>query len=510
MKFYLIIVNNFVGLSPDPIIVGTSVTASYTPSFLGEYYLEVYNEWTLTGKECIEVEGATQVFTSTPIVFKMESVDGITFESKFVVPNPGNFSIVIRFYNQNMMMIERWNNFDFSGDRMDYINETTTLVSDIYHYFPNEWTGECAYKSTFSFKPVTDGLYNFTFNSRSDGLIYLDGEYVGYSYQFSNANFQAQMSTENGRLYAFEMQTFDRSVPSASVTLRYSVNSAPLIGIQSYEMFHEKDNYTPSHLTSTSSCHSGYSTVESGSVVTWEVVWGDGLKKDEAWDDENSDSGDGCSSSCQIEEGFAWDGGDLQTKDTWKDCRLTGQSPNDDKSDWETKWGDGMVADDEDCDDGNEDSGDGCSDSWSFEFRYKCSGGSHSTSSTWQEWPDGETTDSNHLTCTVLCGDSVRHSSEEWDDGNQSDSDGCSQSCLIEDDYICTGGDGENKDTCTKWGSGTSPNDDKTEWIAVWGDSRRHEDEEWDDGNEDNNDGCNSSWEIGKEHKTNVLSFFFS
>ena len=439
----------------------------------------------------------------------MESLDGITYESRFVVPNPGNFSVIVRSYNTGSLVIQRWNNLDFSGDILDTVNETSVILSSMYSYFPNVWNGECSYKITFSFKPPQSGLYNFTFSAISDGLIYIDGEYAGYSYQGGNSNFQVQMTTDNDRLYSFEVQVFDRNPPSADLYLQYTVNSGLESYIESYEMYHEEQNYVPSHLTSTSNCHPGFSIVESGSVVTWEVVWGDGLKKDEAWDDENLNSGDGWSSSCQIEEGFAWDGGDLETKDTWKDCRLTGQSPNDAKSDWETKWGDGMVADDEDCDDGNEDSDDGCSDSWSFEFRYKCSGGSHSTSSTCDECPDGETTDSDHTTCSVQCGDSIRHSSEEWDDGNQSDSDGCSQSCLIEDDYICTGGDGENKDTCTKWGNGSSPNGDKTECVAVWGDGKRHEDEEWDDGNENDNDGCNSSWEMGKDNLINICYNLF-
>jgi len=439
----------------------------------------------------------------------MDSVDGLTYKSVIVVSTPGNFSVVTRLYRQNSMAVEKWNNLDFEGGTSEHILESSSIIPDLDSRFTVSWSGNCAYKFSFSFKPSESGLHNFIFSAESDGLIYVDGDYAGYSYSGSDSNFQVQMSTDSGRLYGFEIHVFDRSSPSTSMSLQYSVNSGPVSSIGSQQMYYEDVLDIPSHLTSTSHCHPGYSIVESGNVVTWEIVCGDGLKKDEDWEDENLDNGDGCSSSCQIEDGYACSGGDLVVKDTWIDCRLTGQSPNEDKSDWETKWGDGMVADDEECDDGNEDSDDGCSSSWSFEFRYKCFGGSHSTSSTWQEWPDGETTDSDHTTCRVECGDRLRHSSEEWDDGNKSDSDGCSQSWLIDDDYVCFWRGEENKYVWAEWTRGTSQNEDKSQCVGVWGDGKTFVSEEWDDGNESDNDGCSSSWEIGNNYKINSFYLLF-
>ena len=58
------------------------------------------------------------------------------------------------------------------------------------------------------------------------------------------------------------------------------------------------------------------------------------------------------------------------------------------------------------------------------------------------------------------------------------------------------GGNSTNKDTWVVWSDGTSPNDAGDEWVQKWGDEYKHDDEEWDDGNEDDSDGCSSSWEI--------------
>ena len=49
-------------------------------------------------------------------------------------------------------------------------------------------------------------------------------------------------------------------------------------------------------------------------------IWGDGKRfnrNDAYWDDSNQSNGDGWSSSCQIESGWTWSGGDSSTKDTY-------------------------------------------------------------------------------------------------------------------------------------------------------------------------------------------------
>ena len=81
--------------------------------------------------------------------------------------------------------------------------------------------------------------------------------------------------------------------------------------------------------------------------------------------------------------------------------------------------GNGRLEGDEECDDGNVASGDGCS-----------------------------------AACTSECGDGVVQSAaEQCDDGNRVDGDGCSQFCLVE--HLYAGSGGEAVDTCyAVWGVG--------------------------------------------------------
>ena len=89
--------------------------------------------------------------------------------------------------------------------------------------------------------------------------------------------------------------------------------------------------------------------------------WGDGLRVcPEGWDDGNNNSGDGCSSSWVVEDGYVWNGGNYWRADFWYEI-----------------WGDGLDIGFYDWDDGNIIGGDGCDPSWKIELGYTCGGGSY-------------------------------------------------------------------------------------------------------------------------------------
>ena len=74
------------------------------------------------------------------------------------------------------------------------------------------------------------------------------------------------------------------------------------------------------------------------------------------------------------------------------------------------------------CDDGNNEDGDGCSGSCRIECGRECGG-----------W----TADSAD-TCSAVCGDGQLGGEEACDDGNGVDGDGCSSTCQVEEWWTCT------------------------------------------------------------------------
>jgi fibro-slime domain-containing protein len=115
--------------------------------------------------------------------------------------------------------------------------------------------------------------------------------------------------------------------------------------------------------------------------------------------------------------------------------------------------GNSKKEDGEQCDDGNPDSGDGCSSSCQKEASYyNC--------------------DTVGVLCTdgSECGNGKLEKSELCDDGNQDDDDGCTHDCKVEDGF-----------QCRKEGKACVP---------LCGDSKVVGSETCDDGNTDNEDGC--------------------
>ncbi|MGN1072573.1 MAG: DUF4215 domain-containing protein [Bradymonadia bacterium] len=161
-------------------------------------------------------------------------------------------------------------------------------------------------------------------------------------------------------------------------------------------------------------CLAGLCTYGCGDDSTSPVIvhgCGDGMiSVDEGCDDGNTESGDGCSSTCEVEPGY-------ECETAGEACVPTGGEDKD-------VCGDGKVGSSESCDDGNSRSGDGCSSSCRVESGYECpTAGQPCVPVS----GDGD-----------VCGDGVVGASEICDDGNTESGDGCSGDCLaIEDGYIC-------------------------------------------------------------------------
>lgn len=160
-----------------------------------------------------------------------------------------------------------------------------------------------------------------------------------------------------------------------------------------------------------------------------------------------------------------------------------------------TTCGDGVTAGVEQCDDGNTTPGDGCDESCNTEIQ-GCGDG-EVVSGDGEECDDGgqaafDGCDDQCLVeagwdcngspsvCTEICGDGLVVGDETvlggCDDGNSTDGDGCDFQCQVEDGYICVNEPSQCQTGC----------DDGT--IAGI--------EQCDDGNSDSGDGCDASCQL--------------
>jgi cysteine-rich repeat protein len=170
-------------------------------------------------------------------------------------------------------------------------------------------------------------------------------------------------------------------------------------------------------------------------------ICGDGVRtKGEQCDDGNLDDGDGCDSVCHVETFFVCTFGNLTVNGTREPdfCReICGDGERVQSNQTKAKLAgfyrinnDASVDRINDCDDGNNIDGDGCSSECKVE-----------TYLGW-ECEDNQTAAGNvegpRSACSARCGDGMRTNEEECDDGNMLSRDGCSSTCTVETGYVCS------------------------------------------------------------------------
>jgi len=182
-----------------------------------------------------------------------------------------------------------------------------------------------------------------------------------------------------------------------------------------------------------SSCEVETGWTCSGDPSSCSTVCGDGLiKGSEGCDDDGTTAGDGCSATCIVETGYSCSG---------------------EPSSCSGICGDGLIKGSEGCDDDGTTAGDGCSATCTVETGYSCSGEPSS--------------------CSTVCGDGYVKGSEECDDSDTDSGDGCSSACVVETGFSCSGEPSSCSSTC--------------------GDGVVASDEGCDDNDTDAGDGCSAT-----------------
>ncbi len=154
----------------------------------------------------------------------------------------------------------------------------------------------------------------------------------------------------------------------------------------------------------------------------------------------------------------------------------------------------------EQCDDGNNTSGDGCSSRCKTEGATAVCG--NGTKEGAEQCDDGNKVNGDGcsagclLETTPVCGNGTKEGSEECDDGNKVNGDGCSAACLNEDpNAVCGNGTKESGEACDDGnltpGDGCEPNCTVT--PVECGNGIKETGEQCDDGNKNNGDGCSAA-----------------
>ena len=499
--------------------------------------------------------GAKQTITA-PVDQLMTDVGDGTYTYNFSVQIDGALTIIIKLIDASGVYAIWYPNTSYSEPNEKINITTNMYFSDYGINWVSLPNGDEYFTATFYFKlkPPTTDTYTFSLYHDNGCEAVIDGVTWFDLHTVTSGVFTQTktMALNAGQSYSFVVN-FLETLGKAEIFLKWSTSTMALTPIPSNYFFYTKKvasspyqitvnwptgyySNIPSSPTkckevwgegikaeseacddgntvSGDGCSADWSTIESGFIcsgstwqvwnngkspdapkTSWIIQWGDGLRAgSEVWDDGNTSSGDGWSSDCStIENGYAWTGGGLTSKDI---CTFwtAGFYPNALKSQWVTTCGDSLRAGSEVWDDGNILSSDGWNSSCStVESGYIWVGGSTTSKDTWTKCQNGYYPNSSKSQWVTTWGDGLRAGSEKWDDGNTNSGDGCkSDWSSVESGYVCSGGTPTSKDTCTKWDKGFYQNDSSnpTTCVTKWGDGIRAGGEICDDGNAISGDG---------------------
>jgi fibro-slime domain-containing protein len=311
--------------------------------------------------------------------------------------------------------------------------------------------------------------------------------------------------------------------------------------INSGEQCDDGNTMTGDGCGATCQIESGWACPNAGQACMQVMYCGDGVvETGETCDDGNTTPGDGCSGVCQLQPGYAcpsagqpcvqiWvcgnghvdpgevcdDGNTASGDGCSADCSLVESGytcPNVNGSGGpcvkapDNVCGDGHIAGNEQCDDGNTSSNDGCSSTCAVESGWNCP------------------TAGQPCVRNAYCGNGIVDGKDQCDDGNNTSNDGCSADCKLEQGWACVSTGTPPKSVChkTTCGDGVKEGFEQCDdgnlipydgcsasctiepkcqggtCTAVCGDGLKFPQEECDDGNTTSGDGCDSTCHLEK------------
>jgi cysteine-rich repeat protein len=244
--------------------------------------------------------------------------------------------------------------------------------------------------------PIT-GTVNFRAIQDDGADVYIDG--VRYINQFSvecECDDTFSISMTEGEFYYLYI-VYQEKTLDIKLELYWSYSGQAEIIIPSTAFYYPEWSGNQAYAL-TIACADGMA-LTAASPNKCVSTCGDGNEaSDEGCDDDDTDNGDGCSSTCTVEAGWVCSGGSETTADTCTQCAA------------------GYIQDDA----------------------------------------------SNPENCVTDCGDGLRVGTEVCDDNDTNDSDGCSSTCTVEAGWVCDGGSSSSVDTCTQCTTGYIQDDSTT------------------------------------------------
>ena len=292
------------------------------------FWIYIENQWSkATAFSWDNVSNQRQVLQTEVDAQMTDNLDG-TYSYTYSVNLDGTITMYVLLYTQYGVYAEYFNNIVYSGTVANY-DTLTQMSKNFGGGLVTSTQGDCV-SANFYFKiqPLLSDTYTIYLIKDDYGIFYLNGvaKVSGTGGTHSFSQYLNMNQFYSGKISWVEQYG------SANIELDWSYTSRTQIAIPSQNL------YYPAYVASSpynivSTCPFGYTGYNSSSPTICKEICGDGYRIGvEECDDKNTNSNDGCSSTCTIESGWVCFDGSSSHQDT---CRwwIAGFYPNSSKND---------------------------------------------------------------------------------------------------------------------------------------------------------------------------------
>lgn len=290
-----------------------------------DYFIGWYNHCTTNGSFfwCNDVAGQELVFNADSDV-QMTHLGGGSYEGSMQITRPGAISIVVYKYVDGVIYTDYYPQDSFLGDPDFTAYETTIDFS---------WGSGIVYGTVSDY--VSIGYYfrltipatgNYVFETYSDreNDLFIDGATAINGPTHSTVASPTYSYTA-GQHVDGVLEFFDFT-GNTEVHLYWRFNGGAQTVIPTSAYSAKTHVNSPKQVTVV--CPPGFTKVTESGYPICRVRCGDGMRHpSEECDDNDKGNGDGCSSTCTIENMWTCTGGSVSSQDACTQCTL-GTSPN--------------------------------------------------------------------------------------------------------------------------------------------------------------------------------------
>ena len=293
------------------------------------FWIKIENQWSkATEFYWYDVSNQRKVLQTEIDAQMTDNLDG-TYTYTYSTDLDGTISVSVLLYTEYGVYAEYFNNIVYTGTVANYATPSQMSLNFGAGLVTSTQGDNVSANFYFKLQPLKSDTYTLYLLKDDYAIVYVEG--VSKASGTGGTHSFTQFLNMN-QFYTIKISWIEYG-GIASVELDWSYTGQAQIAIPSQNLYYPA-YVASSPLNVVATWPFGYTGYNSSSPTRCKEICGDGYRIGvEEWDDKNTNSNDGCSSTWTIESGWVWFDGSSSSQDTCRWC-IAGFQQNSSKNDW--------------------------------------------------------------------------------------------------------------------------------------------------------------------------------